>query len=53
MDSVLIAAGKLALAAQLVVDADAFNLSTRITQLEMMLAEYDAEIFKLKETTNK
>lgn len=40
-------AGKLALAVQLVIDANVFNLSSRMLNLEQALNEYNIKIIKI------
>ena len=47
LNSPLLAAGKLALAARLVTTANAKNLSQRIEQMEAALDVYDNEILSL------
>ena len=50
----LLLAGKIALAAQFILDATTFNLSSRIKNLEQVLNEYNNFIIKnLNECDNK
>jgi len=41
---VLLLAGKLAIAARLVINSNVYNLSKRIEELETILDEYDNEV---------